>query len=273
MTNFNFYYVSLSDGDGALRIRFIQSVTARGKQNTLTPNSFSRTLPLPSADISFDSLSFITDGPFVGNAYFNGNIMVDDASIFSITFDGTHSKKLLSDVGINPEKNGELIKVYDFDELLKIHSELKRNYPENADINTPEILSQITAKSYFYRALRCLETDYARSPSSSTRKLLVSAENYMRNNFQNGCTIEQLSKHLAIDRRYLYKLFKKYSGISPKQYLSNIKISYSCDLLQNTDLSVGDIAEKVGYDDLLQFSAFFKKQTGMSPLKWRARNM
>ena len=91
----------------------------------------------------------------------------------------------------------------------------------------------------------------------------------MRNNFSKGITVEDTSEYLSIDRRYLYKLFKKYSGISPKQYLSNIKIARACDLLLNSDMSITDVAEKIGYTDSLQFSAFFKKQTGISPRKYR----
>lgn len=166
-----------------------------------------------------------------------------------------------------------MVKIYNFDKIEKIYNELLEMYPQDADLEIPKILSQITAKSFFYRILSVIEVNYQVAITSQKRRLLVEAESYMRNNFANGCTIESLSKDLSIDRRYLYKLFKKHSGLSPKQYLSNIKISYACDLLLNSDLSIGEIAEKTGYSDMLQFSAFFKKQTGMSPTKYKMYNM
>lgn len=277
MHTFNFYFVSLSDGDGSVRVRFLQSA-----QN-FPPDSYpslSQTADPRSRDAIFDSLNFIMEdsvsksGEHIphGRVYVNTHPSLADTSVFTVAFDGIHGRKLLSDVGLDIDKFGDYMMVCDWDELKKIHDELSEMYPNNADIQTPNILSQITAKSYFYRILHCLENKSVTHLETVKRKLLVIAEEYMRNNFSNGITIEDVSKYLSIDRRYLYKLFKKYSGISPKQYLSNIKIAHACDLLLNSDISVTDIAEKVGYSDSLQFSAFFKKQTGISPKKYRNTN-
>lgn len=268
---FNFYFVSLSDGDGSVRVRFLQS-TKNCPFNT-DPASQKNT----SRDAIFDSLNFVMEDAYTpngeyipkGRAYVNTFPLLYNITIFTIAFDGIHCKKLLSDIGLNIDNNGEYIDTYDFDGLKKIHDELCRIYPADADLQTPEILSQITAKSYFYRTLHCLENESVTHLETAKRKLLVAAEEYMRNNFSKGITVEDTSEYLSIDRRYLYKLFKKYSGISPKQYLSNIKIARACDLLLNSDMSITDVAEKIGYTDSLQFSAFFKKQTGISPRKYR----
>lgn len=267
--NYSFYYVSLSDGDAAMRIRFIQSL----KYASAQPDKVQKSHKYSNNASAYISLSFIMDGENKGNLFINKDFCIENTTVFSIAFDGTHCKKLLSDAGLNIEKMTDMIKINNFDKIEKIYDELLEMYPEDADLEMPVILSQITAKSFFYRILRIIEVNCQKPIKSEKRVLLVKAESYMRNNFTNGCTIEGLSKHLSVDRRYLYKLFKNYSGISPKQYLSNIKISYACDLLLNTDLSIGDIAEKTGYSDMLQFSAFFKKQTGMSPMKYRTYNV
>ena len=51
------------------------------------------------------------------------------------------------------------------------------------------------------------------------------------------------------------------------------KIETACDLLIKTDLSIGEIAKKCGYDDILQFSRIFKKRMGISSTEYRKQNI
>lgn len=275
MESFKFYYVSLSDGDASLRIRVIHSqithiIQPRIDNNTYTP--FSSLYFTINGKGTIDGYAFHKGQAFYTNNYSKKefSFVTEMNTIFLVfSFDGIHHKKLLSDLNINPDTPGVPIDIYKFEELTDIYNELLSLYPEDAPVDPPQMLSQITAKQYFYRALHCLENENVMHLDTSRRKLLVSAEEYMRNHFSEELNIEKVAKYLSIDRRYLYKLFKKYSGISPKQYLNNIKISRATELLSNSELSITEIAEMVGYKDSLQFSTFFKKQTGLSPKKYR----
>lgn len=278
MKEHNFFYVALSDGDASLRVRFIDSPIVISSIVTSSPRS-------QANYTSFSSLHFIISGSITingkkmnaGQAYYEDSISAEKkTSVFSentqrLTFaiDGIHHRKLVSDVNITPDSFPSPIDIYNFDEVKKIHRELSDMYPEDAPLDPPQMLTQITAKQYFYRALHCLEDKNIMQLDTFRRKLLVDAESYMRNHFREEISIEDVSAHLSVNRRYLYKLFKKYSGTSPKQYLSNIRISRATELLSTSDLSVTEIALEVGYKDPLQFSAFFKKQTGFSPKKYR----
>lgn len=276
MEKYLFYFVSLSDGDASLRVRFIYSSTLHNGSDPLTVTQ--------GPDVSFKSLIYVINGTVTfnnkqvtaGQAFFrdaNSNYSYtfdnEETIVLIIAFDGIHHKKLLADVNITSDNEGSIINIPTFHVVKEIYEELKNMYPKDAILETPQIISQITAKSYFYRLLRCLEKEYTIQLSTSRRKLLVLAEEYMRNNFSKNITVEDTSKYLSVDRRYLYKLFKKYSGVSPKQYLNNIRISRATELLTDSDMSIAEIAESTGYKDLLQFSTFFKKQTGVSPRKYR----
>ena len=271
MSKKEFYYVSLSDGDASLRVRFL----------------FANTSNFIGSDTPCYILQFIISGSLriCGKTYFKGQCVLSSSSTnnhdyapsadcfcIGAAFDGMHSDKLMEDLKLKQSNPPVSVSVYDIEELEKIYIELSDLYPDVESILTdpPQILSQITAKSYFYRMLHSLENQAEMQIETRTRKLLVAAEEYMRNNFNKSVTIDDTAKYLSIDRRSLYNLFIKHSGISPKQYLNNIKISRATDLLLNTDKNISEIAEIMGYKDPFQFSSFFKKQTGLSPKKFRS---
>lgn len=74
---------------------------------------------------------------------------------------------------------------------------------------------------------------------------------------------------------YLKKLFKKEVGISPQQFLINLRISHAKKLLtdkQEEHLAISQVAYNCGYDDALYFSRVFKSATGFSPKEYQKNN-
>jgi AraC-like DNA-binding protein len=61
-------------------------------------------------------------------------------------------------------------------------------------------------------------------------------------------------------------------GMSPKEYIIKLRLDRSMELLQCTDLSVGEISDIVGYQDPLYFSKLFKRKLGVSPAAYRKGN-
>ena len=57
--------------------------------------------------------------------------------------------------------------------------------------------------------------------------------------------------------------------MSPKQYLLNKRLTRAKELLKETNASVFEIANSVGYDDQLYFSRIFKKHIGISPTEYK----
>jgi len=95
------------------------------------------------------------------------------------------------------------------------------------------------------------------------------AEQYIRHNYGYNISVTDIARHVGVDRTYLYKLFKKYSGTSPKQFLTAHQVSAAQDLLTYTALSVTEIALSCGFRDSSSFCRIFNHEIGMSPLKYR----
>ncbi len=95
------------------------------------------------------------------------------------------------------------------------------------------------------------------------------AIHFIEQNFGNDITVEDIASFCNISRGYLSRLLKKHTGQSPKQLLLSYRMSKATQLLQLTELSIGEIGKAVGYPNQLHFSRAFKNTYGMSPLKWR----
>ncbi|AGI40217.1 AraC family transcriptional regulator [Thermoclostridium stercorarium] len=92
---------------------------------------------------------------------------------------------------------------------------------------------------------------------------------FISKNYSEKISISEIARSIGLDRSYLYIIFKKTMKMSPQEYLINYRIERAVSLLRNPDLTIGDVARSVGYEDRLQFSKIFKKVKGISPNQFR----
>lgn len=95
---------------------------------------------------------------------------------------------------------------------------------------------------------------------------------YLENHHQEDITLEMLADMLYISPSQLSKVFRKITGRSPIKYLIEIRLKHAYELLLHTNLTVKEIAEKVGYHDPFYFSKLFKKHYDLAPSNVRKRN-
>ena len=91
--------------------------------------------------------------------------------------------------------------------------------------------------------------------------------------YSGKLTVLDICEKIGISEPYLFRLFKKEFGKSPKRYISDFRIMQSKLLLARTDMAISEIGDAVGFDDVLAFSKFFSKETGMSPTSYRCENL
>jgi two-component system response regulator YesN len=82
-------------------------------------------------------------------------------------------------------------------------------------------------------------------------------------------TLEQAAEKLQVSPVYFGRVFKQELGISFGHYLTQTRMKRAIQLLTATELSVLDVAERVGYHSQHYFSTSFRKLLGMSPLQYR----
>ncbi|MBD1380535.1 helix-turn-helix transcriptional regulator [Bacillus sp. IB182487] len=105
------------------------------------------------------------------------------------------------------------------------------------------------------------------SPTITPSKVKYTSiiENYLLENYRKNIEIEQLAKLINRSPSYTISVFKELMGQSPIKYIHQLRIIEACNLLQNTDMTIGAISDYLGYYDPSYFSRMFKKLTSMSP--------
>ncbi len=92
---------------------------------------------------------------------------------------------------------------------------------------------------------------------------------YINANYTADIKIPELAKMELLSVSYYKALFKNTMGISPGQYIIQLRIDAACDLLSTSEYSIAQIASMLGFKDCYFFSRLFKKRMNQSPLKYR----
>ncbi|OXM84367.1 response regulator [Paenibacillus rigui] len=92
---------------------------------------------------------------------------------------------------------------------------------------------------------------------------------YLHEHYQEEISLSFLAQYVAMDVKYISQLFKKKTGDTFVHYLHRIRIERACELLIQTNTSVSEIGEKVGFVNDNYFIKIFKRFCHMTPQHYR----
>ena len=101
---------------------------------------------------------------------------------------------------------------------------------------------------------------------------VIGIRNYIDNNYDVNLNLDLLSHIQCVSKYHLLRLFKKYYGLTPRQYLIDKRIEKSKEYLKN-GMSVTETCFAVGFESLGSFSTLFKTKTGKSPMEFRKEQL
>lgn len=98
---------------------------------------------------------------------------------------------------------------------------------------------------------------------------IIQIQIWLEDNYHREILFPQVCERFGMSVRTLNRRFKHALGQTPLEYLQNIRINTAKDLLKTSNLSIAEIADKVGYQDTNYFSALFKKHLATTPNSYR----
>jgi len=172
-----------------------------------------------------------------------------------LNFTGSEVESLINRTGLSFETP------YSLGNDPEIESEFEKIFNEFI-INDDYFLCRCEAE------LALLLSSVARKSKGSTKKLLKSVE-YLHKNYDKEITVEFLADTENLSPSHYFKIFKRNTGLSPFEYLTQLRISSACFHLRNDNYSIAQISRLVGYEDAGYFSRIFKKKMGLTPMQYR----
>ena len=113
-------------------------------------------------------------------------------------------------------------------------------------------------------------SDSLTAASGSSRECSL-VRRYIDNHFKENLTLDQLAGLAHVNKYYLSHTFRREFNTSPISYLISRRIQETRFLLGETDHSLSQIAQILGFSSLSYFSQSFRRQEGMSPMEYRRR--
>ena len=116
---------------------------------------------------------------------------------------------------------------------------------------------QQRAASHRFTALicSCLANE---TPVDDTHPHIQNCLRFMHQSLYEILSIDHLAEQVGLNKSYLIRLFKQHIGQAPLQYFSHLKMELAADLLRSENMSVQEVAERIGYQGPAHFSRLFK---------------
>ena len=104
--------------------------------------------------------------------------------------------------------------------------------------------------------------------SADAASLVDAVKHYIRQNYREDLTRNDLADVVHITPNYLSKRFHSETGMSLREYINRLRVDEAKRLLLSTNATISEIASEVGFDNISYFSTVFRKQCGVSPIEW-----
>ena len=165
-------------------------------------------------------------------------------------------------------KVGESDRIHGIDSGADIY--LKK--PFSIDLLKTHLQQLIKSKERFYETyFNSLDLDI--SATGGNKKILADIINIINENLsKEDLCVQDLADELALSRSKLYRKIKELTGKSANEMIRKMRLEKSKELLEITDMTIGEICYKVGFSSPSYYTKRFKEYTGLIPKEYRLNN-
>ncbi len=127
--------------------------------------------------------------------------------------------------------------------LIEQREKFQNAFPKQMEVKASELNITSLDEKFIKDAIKCVEDNIESTEFS----------------------VEDMSRHLAISRAHLYKKIHSLTGKSPLEFIRTIRLQHAAQLLEKSQLTVAEVAYKVGFNNPKYFARYFKEEYGVLP--------
>lgn len=154
-------------------------------------------------------------------------------------------------------------------DMVKLIQAQGRNWEEVRilqEIGEQETLEEMESLIYTY-----LDRVIPEAGDQNANWLVRRACDYIRENFRQDITLNNIAGYLELSESYTSRIFNKQMGMNIPAYINQLRVEEARELLKSTNKKIYEIALEVGYSSTIAFHVAFKKQEGITPIEFRNR--
>ena len=192
--------------------------------------------------------------------------------LFPLKYIAFRSDDMLDDKLIEPLNSGHLMISPEIKDTVKEQCEqLARVYVAEIDKSESKITSQIRKKIILLQFIHELWKKGFIVENDTTGRNTVEKEmvSYIQQNYTGKILLREFGEQFHLSEKYISRYFKEHFHITLSQYVTYLRLEHAKQMLQETDISVTEVAMQSGYQNISYFIRSFKKTYGVSPLKYR----
>lgn len=192
--------------------------------------------------------------------------------LFPLKYIAFRTDDMLDDKLIEPLNSGHLMISPEVKDTVKEQCEqLAGVYAVEIDESESKITGQIKKKIILLQFIHELWKKGFIVENDTTGRNTVEKEmvSYIQQNYTGKILLREFGEQFHLSEKYISRYFKDHFHITLSQYVTYLRLEHAKQMLQETDISVTEVAMQSGYQNISYFIRSFKKTYGVSPLKYR----
>ena len=164
----------------------------------------------------------------------------------------------------------QLFIISDTNQTLKQYLDLAL-IEKNQRFRGSEIILKKLLECVMVHILRHNESSIKDSSIQVKHNEIETIQQYIRDNYSQKLSLDDLSELVSINKYYLIRLFKQQTGLSPIDYLIHVRLAEAEKLLAHSNVTISKISDMVGFHSPSHFSKTFKESNHCTPSIYRKR--
>ena len=181
-------------------------------------------------------------------------------SYYWVGFNGLSAKYLLSETGI--ADGNYAIACRNPDRIASLLHNI-------TTLRTRTLSAEYAMLGHLYLLLsELMEGNREEPDKKESDGYIAKAVKFMNESYASDIGVTDVARYVGLERSYFFKLFKNAMGVSPREYLIDLRLRQAQILIKHRNLPLHEVATAVGYDNYTNFCKMFRRKCGLSPREY-----